>query len=121
MELRSRHDPAGLVVGTLVTWRVSHLLVEEDGPGQVLTRVRAAVDATPLVGLLDCFGCTSIWVGALTSLGLNGRRVRPMDLALSGLAISGAAFCLQKLLGRSERSAWLPEPDIDSPLVHVHD
>ncbi len=109
------------MVGALVTWRVSHLLVDEDGPGHVLTRARAAIDNTPLVGLLDCFGCASVWVGALSSLAVYGRRAHPIDLALGALTMSGAAFCLQKLITRTEPGDWLPEPDVESPLITVQE
>jgi hypothetical protein len=119
MITRLPDEAVGLVIGTLVTWRVSHLLVEEDGPGQVLTRLRRAVDATPMVGLLDCFGCTSIWVGAVASVAVQGRRARFGDLALGGLAMSGAAFLVQRMITQQEPAEWLPEPQVDSPLVTV--
>lgn len=120
----------GLVIGTLVTWRVSHLLVAEDGPGQLLTRLRAAVDATPLAGLLDCFGCTSVWVGALAGLAVNssgagrggyfhGGRAGALNIVLDSLAMSGAAFLLQKAITSREAADWLPEPEVDSPLITV--
>ena len=118
---RIQDDPAGLVIGMLVTWRVSHLLVEEDGPGHMMTRLRRAAGSTPLVGLLDCFGCTSIWVGAVASLMVQGRRARVVDVAVGGLAMSGAAFIVQKLITQRDAPDWLPEPPIDSPLITVHD
>jgi hypothetical protein len=116
-----RRDPVALVIGTLVTWRVSHLLVEEDGPGHVLTRLRQTAAATPLVGLLDCFGCTSIWVGTAASLAVQGRGTRVVNVALGGLAMSGAAFLMQKMITRQDSADWLPEPQVDSPLITVHD
>ena len=121
MGTRVRDDPVGLVIGTLVTWRVSHLLVEEDGPGHVLTRLRRAANATSMAGLLDCFGCTSIWVGAVASLAVQGRNARVTDAALGGLAMSGAAFLVQKMITQQRSTEWLPEPEVDSPLITVHD
>jgi hypothetical protein len=117
---RIQDNPAALVVGTLITWGVSHLLVVEAGPGRILTRLREAVDATPLAGVLDCFGCTSIWVGAATGVALGGRRARVVDVALGGLAMSGAAFLLQKLITERETADWLSEPEVESPLITVH-
>jgi hypothetical protein len=121
MATRVQDNPVGLVIGMLVTWRVSHLLVEEDGPGHLMTRLRGAVDGTPLVGLLDCFGCTSVWVGAVAGLAVQGRRAPVVDVVLGGLAMSGAAFILQKLITKPESADWLPEPPVDSPLITVHD
>jgi hypothetical protein len=114
-----QEDLLGLVIGTLVTWRVSHLLVEEEGPGQLVTRLRAAVGATPLAGVLDCFGCTSIWVGAAVASVVAGPRATILDRAVGGLAVSGAAFLVQKMISRGEPSDWLPEPEHDSPLITV--
>ena len=120
MVTRMQRDHVGLLIGTFVTWRVSHLLVEEDGPGHVLTRLRQAAGATPMTGLLDCFGCTSIWVGAAASFAVQGRRARGVDIALVGLAMSGAAFVLQKMITGRDSLDWLPEPYTDSPLITVH-
>ena len=117
---RIQDNPSALVVGTLITWRVSHLLVVEAGPGRILTRLREAVDATPLAGVLDCFGCTSIWVGVAAGIAVGGRDARVVDVALGGLAMSGAAFLLQKLTTERE-AGWLSEPEVDSPLITVHD
>lgn len=110
---------SGLVVGTLVTWRLSHLLVEEDGPCHLVARLRGAVDRTALAGLLDCFGCTSVWVGVVTAIGARGRRAGPVQLLITGLALSGSAFLLHKAVSRLDSPRWLPEPDVDSRLVTV--
>lgn len=122
---------AALVVGSLATWRVSTLLVSEDGPGQAVVRLRTAVDGTPLAGVLDCFGCTSVWVGIGTAATLRRSR-SPLDLLVTGLALSGAAWFAESALraltdrGSPDRpppdpdsSDWLPEPTTDSPLVSV--
>ncbi|MFV0374839.1 hypothetical protein [Microbacterium sp.] len=114
---RPRHDALTLVVGALATWRLSRLLVAEDGPGGVIVRLRAAVDRTPARGMLDCFGCTSVWVG-LGIAALLGRRAA----VVTGLALSGAAWFAE--LVRTDRASAafddaLPEPEIDSPLVTV--
>jgi hypothetical protein len=52
-----------LVLGTLVTWRLTHLLHAEDGPWKVLERIRRAVRAQ-LGTVLDCFYCLSLWIAA---------------------------------------------------------
>ncbi|MFT4295075.1 MAG: hypothetical protein QM582_06645 [Micropruina sp.] len=112
---------AGLAVGALATWRVSRLLVSEDGPGQLVVRLRRAVDGTPLAGVMDCFACTSVWVGTGVSVALFGGRARVRDVAVLGLATSGAALLAERLLERAEGAGFLPEPDLDSPLVTVQD
>lgn len=114
--------PSGLaaVAGVLATWRVSRLIVSEDGPGQAVVRLRRAVDATPLAGVMDCFACTSVWVGLGVAAALVGGRLPVRDVAVAGLALSGAALLTERLLsGADGHDGYLPEPDVDSPLVTV--
>lgn len=51
-----------LFILSLATWRLSHLLASEDGPFDLLTRLRARF---PLGGLLNCMYCLSIWIAPL--------------------------------------------------------
>jgi hypothetical protein len=84
------------VVAALATWRLTHLLAEEDGPGDVVVRARSHLGAGPLGGLMDCFQCLSVWVAAPVSVGLTRNR-RP-DLVV-WLALSGAACLLEQATG----------------------
>lgn len=111
----------GLGIGTLATWRVSRLIVTEDGPAQLVVRLRRAVDATPLAGVMDCFACTSIWVGSAVAAALFGGRLPLRDVVTVGLALSGAALLTERLLGDPDVPGYLPEPDRDSPLITVLD
>jgi len=52
------------VLGILVTWRVTHLLSFEDGPWNVLMRLRDRLGHGLLARLMDCFYCLSVWVAA---------------------------------------------------------
>src|SRR5215831_13664330 len=81
-----------LVVGTLVTWRVTHLLAEEDGPADVILKIRRRVGESELGELMDCFNCLSIWVAALVSLAVTDRK---REAALLWPALSGAACLLE--------------------------
>jgi hypothetical protein len=111
---------AGLV-GALATWRVSRLLVHEDGPGQAVVRLRRAVDATPIAGVMDCFACTSVWIGLGISAALFGGRLPARDVAVTGLALSGAALLIERLVAGDEDAVLLPEPEVDSPLITVQE
>ena len=53
-----------LVIGLVCTWRVAHLLWAEDGPWQVIARVRRRAGTGFWGGLMDCFNCASLWVAA---------------------------------------------------------
>jgi hypothetical protein len=91
------------VLGSLATWRVAHLLAEEDGPADVVVRLRARAGSGPLGGPMDCFYCLSVWVAAPCSLAVARRR---RDLPLTWLALSGAACLLERVTAAPE-----PQPD----------
>ena len=96
--IEHRPAPAGpharpLVLAALATWRVTHLLAEEDGPRGAVARLRARVRRPWLGDLMDCFYCLSVWVAAPLSIA-SGRRGR--DLPLTWLALSGAACLLER-------------------------
>ncbi|MDA0165711.1 DUF1360 domain-containing protein [Solirubrobacter ginsenosidimutans] len=82
------------VLAALATWRVTHLLSEEDGPGDVVVRARARLGDSPAGALMDCFACMSVWVAAPLA-----RTVAPRgaDAALAWLALSGAACLLERI------------------------
>ncbi len=110
--------PGSLLLGTLATWRLSRLVVSEDGPAQVVVKVRKAVDTTPLAGLMDCFACTSVWIAGGVAVALFGGRLPLRDVAVTAIALSGAAMLIEQVAGDP---GYLPEPDVDSPLVTVLD
>jgi len=93
------------VLASLATWRVTHLLAEEDGPANVVVRVRARLGTSELGELLDCFYCLSVWVAAPFSVAVSTRR---RDAPLVCLALSGAACLLEQATMRS--AAALGEP-----------
>ena len=80
-------------LGSLATWRLTHLFAEEDGPFDAGVRLRLRAGDGPLGELLDCFYCLSVWVAAPAALLVaRGRREAP----LTWLALSGAACLLER-------------------------
>jgi len=119
---RSRLGVAeSFVIGVLAVWRVSNLVVHEDGPADLMVRARAVVDRTPLAGVMDCFACTSVWVAGLVAVALFGGRRPAREVAVTALALSGAAMLAERAIGEPASDAFLPEPETDSPLVTVVD
>ena len=53
-----------LTLGVLATWRITHLLVAEDGPWEMVVRLRRRAGTGFWGKLLDCFYCLSMWVAA---------------------------------------------------------
>jgi hypothetical protein len=86
------------VVASLATWRVAHLIAEEDGPADVVVRVRATLGDGVLGRLMDCFACTSVWAAAPLTLAVTRR---PREVVPTWLALSGAA-CLAQRLGHDD-------------------
>ncbi len=60
-----------LILGVLGVWRITHLLVAEDGPWDLIVRLRRAVGAGFWGKLLDCFECLSLWLAAPAAAGLG--------------------------------------------------
>lgn len=89
---------ARFVVGALATWRLTHLLAKEQGPAGIAARLRARLGTSWAGGILDCFGCVSLWVAvpfaffAATTM---------TETVMSWLALGGAAFLLE---------CFVPEP-----------
>ena len=51
-----------LVLGALAVWRITHLLANEDGPWDLILRLRKLVGSGFWGQLMDCFYCLSLWV-----------------------------------------------------------
>jgi len=80
------------VLAALAAWRLSHLLTQEDGPFDLIVRLRIRLGDAGRA--LDCFYCMSLWVAAPLALFV--------DPALQNwwciwLALSGAAGLLHRM------------------------
>ena len=95
-------------LGALATWRLTHLLAEEDGPADAVVRLRARLGDGGLGRLMDCFACTSIWVAAPIAF-TTARRAR--EAPLHWLALSGTAC----LLDRATRDRDVAVPRAPAP------
>jgi hypothetical protein len=81
-------------VAALATWRITHLLANEDGPADIVARTREYLGATQLGELMDCFQCTSIWV-AIPFACYAAKK--PANRIATWLALSAAACLLQEI------------------------
>jgi len=82
------------VLAVLATWRVTHLLANEDGPADVIVRFRALLGQSIFGQLMDCFNCLSLWIAAPAALFVSRR---PVEWVVCWLALSGGACLLQRL------------------------
>jgi len=84
-----------LVLAVLATWRVTHLLTSEDGPGDIIFRVRQALGQSLTGKLIDCFNCLSFWIAAPMALFVTQQ---PLGWFMTWLAVSGGACLLERIM-----------------------
>ena len=95
-----------LAISILAVWRISNLLVNEQGPGDVLgllrDRIGVAYDEHSraygkniLASAFTCIWCLSVWVGWGVAL-----VTAPDQWFLSGLAYSAGAILLDRVIKR---------------------
>lgn len=82
------------VLAALATWRLTHLVAREDGPGHVFVKLRAWLGRSSLGTLMDCFECLSVWFAAPLALWLARG---PLNWMITWLALSGGACLLERL------------------------
>jgi hypothetical protein len=81
-------------LAVLATWRLTHLLSREDGPFDLIVRLRARLGSGFFGRLIDCFYCLSVWVAAPLAFYVSRE---PVDLVLTWLALTGAACLLERI------------------------
>lgn len=92
----------------LATWRISSLLVNEDGPWAMFARLRAVVgvyydeslqrqaDAV-LAGVFNCVWCMSVWAGLAWAVAYYAWPALTVWMALP-LALSAAAIVVERAI-----------------------
>ncbi|HEY5369414.1 MAG TPA: DUF1360 domain-containing protein [Hanamia sp.] len=90
------------IVLSLAIWRITHLFSKEDGPFDIIYRLRKAIGADFFGSLLDCFYCTSVWVALPFGL-WEGNSWR--EKLLLWIALSGAACLLEKATDRKNNKS----------------
>lgn len=92
------------LLAILAAWRLTHLLAREDGPFDLLLRIRLRLGQTILGKLMDCFYCLSLWVSAPIAWLAFGAGA---SFILGWLGLSGAACLIERLL----REPVIVQPD----------
>ena len=94
-----------IMLGILATWRLTALLVTEEGPFDLLGKFRDWIGVrydesshcygtNVIADSLCCFWCASVWAGAIIAL-LQGGGIR--RLILRALAYSAGAIWFKRL------------------------
>lgn len=83
-----------LALGILTVWRITHFLQAEDGPWDMVVRLRVAVGNGFWGKLLDCFYCLSVWISAPIALWI-GETWR--ERILLWISFSAGAILLERV------------------------
>jgi hypothetical protein len=85
-----------LLLGVLGVWRITHLIQAEDGPWDLVARLRARAGSGVLGQLMDCFYCLSLWIALPLALALGAGW---LEQVLLWPALSAGAILLERLTG----------------------
>jgi hypothetical protein len=83
----------------IVIWRLTHLITTEDGPFDLIIKLRKSVGSSFLGKLMDCFYCLSIWIGLAFAWYLEKNNVEM--IVILTLYYSGASILLEKLTNKT--------------------
>jgi hypothetical protein len=82
----------------IVVWRLTHLISAEDGPFDLIIKLRKLFGNSFFGKLMDCFYCLSVWIGLLVGwyAGNNAE-----EIIILCLYYSGASILLEKLTNKN--------------------
>ena len=93
----------GFLVTILAIWRLVHLLAHEDGPFDLVVRLRLRAGDGLGGRLMDCPYCLSLWLAILPAVWLAYRiAADPFFTLLLWLAISGGACVIERALPQTQ-------------------
>ena len=96
-------------IAVLGVWRITHLLVAEDGPADIIVRLRRAAGSGTIGAALDCFYCLSVWIAVPFAI-VTGESW--LERALLWPALSGGAIVVERLTARAAaQPAWYVEQE----------
>ena len=103
-----------LLLGLLTVWRLTHLLNAEDGPWDVVVRLRRAAGTGFWAGLLDCFYCLSLWMAAPVAhlIGTSW-----MERVLLWPALSAGAILVERVTRERTPASSYTYPDQEESYV----
>lgn len=82
----------------IVVWRLTHLISAEDGPFDLIIKLRKVLGNSFFGKLMDCFYCLSIWFG-LAGAWYAGDNLK--EIIMLTLYYSGATLLLEKLTNKN--------------------
>jgi Protein of unknown function (DUF1360) len=86
------------LVLVIVTWRLTHLISAEDGPFDLIIKIRKLAGNSFFGKLMDCFYCLSIWMGLLAAFYVSRGAI---EIIILCLYYSGASILLEKITNKN--------------------
>jgi hypothetical protein len=87
-----------LIIILLAVWRLTHLIQAEDGPFDLIYKLRELAGNSVIGKLMDCFYCLSIWISLIPGIYYGNSIINKILLTLS---FSGGAIILEKLTNKN--------------------
>ncbi len=87
-----------LLLGVLAVWRLTHLLQAEDGPADLVVKLRQKAGVGFWAKVLDCFQCLSLWVALPFAGGLGSSHG---ERGLLWLALSAGAIIVERSIPKT--------------------
>ena len=81
----------------LATWRIAHFLVAEDGPWEIVVKVRTLLGDSLFGQVMDCFYCVSVWIAFPLAFIIT---YDVLGWFVSWMALSGGAALLEQMSQR---------------------
>lgn len=97
-----------MIIEALAVWRLAHLIVYEDGPGDIFWRIRKAAGAedegslSNLAKGLTCIWCVSMWA-AMFLIALRLLIPKLAVLLVLPLALSAGAILVHSVVAKLQR------------------
>jgi hypothetical protein len=85
----------------LAIWRIAHLLASENGPWDLIARLRATLGSSVLGRLMDCFYSLSFLISLPPAIWMSSSW---MQILVQWLALSAVACLLERSMQGSQRS-----------------
>ena len=104
----------------LAVWRIAHLLAKENGPWNLIARLRATLGSGVLGCLMDCFYSLSFLISLPVAVWMSGSRF--LDFTAPGLVRAGiSVICPCTLLQNTAVGAdiTIDKPHANSELVVI--
>ena len=92
------NDLEKYVIFVIVVWRLTHLISSEDGPFDLIIKIRKLAGNTFFGKLMDCFYCLSVWIGLLCAFYITNKLD---EIIILTLFYSGASILLEKLTNKN--------------------